>query len=462
MLFCFYKHHKGKMQFTDLIFLLVFLPMALLLFHIGNDTTRQYVLLLANLVFYTLGSPDFFLNLCICTIVNTVIGVTIEGIRDRSAITRKILLTVGVIFNLVILFECKYMDNSLLPLGISFYTFKAISFLVDVYKGEISGKSVISIANYLTFFGQIQSGPISRYGEFSKERTERRELFCYGVERFVIGFSKKVLLANVLVKVTNEVFSYENPSLPFAWLGSMCYSLQLYYDFSGYSDMAIGISGMFGISCLENFNYPYATASISDFWRRWHISLGQWFRDYVYIPLGGSRVKLPRVIFNLGVVWILTGIWHGNTFGFVFWGLAYFILVAFEKLTGWPQRFKHKWLKIAYRVYSLLMINFLWVIFYYGDLAEGVKYIRRMIVPSGYDISVNRAYFLFIDYKLFILAALIFATPAVSYIKGLCENNKSTEIAFNIVYGVIVSSLFVISLAMVVSGISNPFLYIGF
>lgn len=277
-----------------------------------------------------------------------------------------------------------------------------------------------------------------------------------------MGFSKKILIADVLVKVTDEIFSSNNLSIPYTWLGAVCFSLQLYYDFSGYSDMAVGISNMFGISCKENFHYPYATASISEFWRRWHISLGEWFRDYVYIPLGGSRGKLRRTILNLGVVWLLTGIWHGNTGGFLLWAMTYFILIIFEKMTGYPQKFKLKIYKIMYRFFSLIMINFLWVVFYFGYITSSLKFIKRMLIPSGYNISVDRAIFLFNDYSVFIIAALVFATPIVPAIMKLCQKYRWTEIAYNIIYGFVLTGFFLFSLSIIVSGESNPFVYIGF
>lgn len=283
-----------------------------------------------------------------------------------------------------------------------------------------------------------------------------------GVQYFLVGFSKKILIADVLVKVTDEVFASQSLSIPYAWFGAICFSLQLYYDFSGYSDMAVGVSNMFGISCKENFHYPYATASISEFWRRWHISLGEWFRDYVYIPLGGSRGKLKQTILNLGVVWLLTGIWHGNTGGFLLWAMTYFILIIFEKITGYPQRFRLKICRIMYRFFSLIMINFLWVMFYFGHITASLKYIRRMLIPSGYNISVDRAKFLLNDYKVFIIAAFVFAMPIVPAIMKLCKKYRWTEITYNIIYGFALTGFFLLSLSMIVSGESNPFVYIGF
>ena len=269
---------------------------------------RPYVLLSMSLLFYALGQLDFVLMLIGITVINIVILMILGNGKGLTRVIRLILLVAGIAINVGILMAFKYSDSLLLPLGLSFYVFKAVSLIVDCYKRTVEVESPIDVFNYLTFFGQVQSGPISRFDPKLKDELRKGldiSLFSNGVQRFLIGFSKKVLLANVLVKVTDEVFACEAPSMPYAWIGSICFSLQLYYDFSGYSDMAIGISNMFGMQCSENFQYPYATESIGDFWRRWHISLGQWFRDYVYIPLGGSKVKLSRTLLNLGIVWIL-------------------------------------------------------------------------------------------------------------------------------------------------------------
>lgn len=451
------------MLFTGLTFLLVFLPVTLLLYYIAGAKVKPWVLLCANLFFYALGQMDFMVILCLLTVINTYIAMALGRFGVQKI--RWLLLATGIVGNICLLAYYKYSDNYLLPLGLSFYTFKAISVIVDSYKGKVSIEKPVDVMNYLTFFGQVQSGPISRFEvkpPFGTGEGVNLSNFSQGVQDFLVGFSKKILIADVLVKVTDEVFASKNLSIPYAWLGAVCFSLQLYYDFSGYSDMAIGISRMFGVPCKENFHYPYATASIGEFWRRWHITLGEWFRDYVYIPLGGSRGKLWRTILNLGIVWLLTGIWHGNTGGFLLWGAAYFILIMFEKVTGYPQKFRLKISKIIYRFYSLIMINFLWVVFYYGHTTISLNFIKSMLKPSGYNISIDRAKFLLNDYKVFILAAIVFATPIVPSVMKLCQKYRGTEIISNVIYGFVLVGLFLLSLAMIVSGESNPFLYIGF
>ncbi len=451
------------MSFTGLPFLLVFLPITLLLYYIAGNKVKPWVVLCANLFFYALGQIDFVIILCLLTVINIYISLALGYSNNKK--NRWMLLVIGIVGNILLLAYYKYSDRYLLPLGLSFYIFKAVSLMVDSYKGRVTIKNPVDVMNYLIFFGQVQSGPISRFGNeslFGMGGGLNLRNFSQGVQYFLVGFSKKILIADVLVKVTDEIFSSNNLSIPYTWLGAVCFSLQLYYDFSGYSDMAVGISNMFGISCKENFHYPYATASISEFWRRWHISLGEWFRDYVYIPLGGSRGKLRRTILNLGVVWLLTGIWHGNTGGFLLWAMTYFILIIFEKMTGYPQKFKLKIYKIMYRFFSLIMINFLWVVFYFGYITSSLKFIKRMLIPSGYNISVDRAIFLFNDYSVFIIAALVFATPIVPAIMKLCQKYRWTEIAYNIIYGFVLTGFFLFSLSIIVSGESNPFVYIGF
>ena len=299
------------MTITSLLFLFCFLPIVLAIYYIANDNAKECILLIASLIFYSIGSLRYLMLFIVVMALTIIIGRVMDLINSKAL--RRLLLVLGVIVNISVLGYYKYTDFAiltlnkifdssielkelLLPLGISFFTFKAISYLVDVYKGKIELQkcSPLHDAFYLSFFAQVQSGPLTRYsGSFCVDRVERKAMFSDGVWRFLIGFNKKVLLANVLSNITTEIFSteFENFSTAYAWLGSICYSLQLFYDFAGYSDMAIGISEMFGYKCMENFNYPYMTESVAKFWRRWHISLSEWFRDYIYIPLGADCPK---------------------------------------------------------------------------------------------------------------------------------------------------------------------------
>lgn len=471
-----------NMSITSLIFLLVFLPVSLGIYYVANDRAKEYILLGISIVFYALGSIQYVVLFSLATFLIVLIG---RAINTCQGNVKTILLITGIIINVGLLIYYKYTDFAItswgnitsteaeikgliLPLGISFFTFKAISYLVDIFKGiAILDNRPIHDALYLSFFSQIQSGPLTRYNDMqiNKDYVFDQNLFANGTYRFLIGFSKKILIANVLSNITSEVFSapFENFSTSYAWLGSICYSLQLFFDFAGYSDMAIGISEMFGYKCMENFNYPYMTESVTKFWRRWHISLSEWFRDYIYIPLGGSRVgKQLRIYFNLFVVWILTGIWHGAAWHFVTWGLGYFIVIAFERLTNFPGRFKFAPAKFIYRILSLLFVNFQWVIFNSSDLRFGLRFIKRMLIYTPNHVADIRTLFLLKDYSFFIGLAIILCFPLVPVLSKKIENNKLLSNIFEIMIAIIVLFAFVWSLSFIVAGQNNPFAYANF
>lgn len=289
--------------------------------------------------------------------------------------------------------------------------------------------------------------------------------FVEGVYRFMIGFCKKILLANVLVNITDAAFgaTEDTMTMGLAWLGAICYTMQLFFDFAGYSDMAIGLSKMFGYQCPENFNYPYITASVSEFWRRWHITLGAWFRDYIYIPLGGSRVKSKgRLYFNLLMVWLATGIWHGASWNFIVWGLGYFVVIAFEKTTGWPEKFKHKWAKILYRIFSLAFINFQWVLFRAEGLKAGATYIKHMLCYQNNPVTNIRVLYLIKDNLAFLIVGLLLCVPVVPAIRQWAEKRNSTEIVYNVVQLLVCMGLFIYAVSFVISGQNNPFAYANF
>lgn len=447
------------MQFTDMTFVLIFLPVALGLFHISKLSIKPYVLLAFSLLFYALGQRDMLLGAIILTAINLIAGYAL--CRIEVAVGRRLILVASIYINLCILIYFKYISD-IFPIGLSFYVFKALSLIIDVYRKKTLMNKPIDVINHLVFFGQIQSGPITRYSAEFNGSDCTLDDFSYGLGRFMIGFSKKVLIADVLVKVTSEIFAYDNPSMPYAWLGSICYSLQLYYDFSGYSDMAIGLSGMFGVKCDENFNYPYAASTVSDFWRRWHMTLGGWFRDYVYIPLGGSRVVKARMIINLAIVWLLTGLWHGQSDGFIIWGISYFVIIAIEKLLHINERIaKSSLAAFLYRIITLAAVNFLWVVFYFGTMEESMQFINCMIIPRGYDITVDRAFFLIRDYGWFIFVAVILSTPLCRRV-GDRIGGRAAEKWYNIGWLSMRGILFVLAVSMVIAGANNPFLYVGF
>lgn len=469
---------------TDVVFLFLFLPITLCLYYGMKKEWRAYILLIASLLFYACGSPAYFWLFVMSLAANIGIGWMIARFRERRAISRGF-LAAGILYNLAVLVNYKYFDfigenvsallkrefiphNLTLPLGLSFFTFKAISYLVDIERQKIdAGRNPVSVALYLSFFGQIQSGPLSRYEDMQNvlEAKWKSSDFTEGIYRFIIGLNKKILLANVLANITQETFSAGSDQLStaFAWLGAVCYSMQLFFDFSGYSDMAIGLGMMFGIGCPENFRYPYMTASVSEFWRRWHITLGAWFRDYVYIPLGGSRVKSKfRLCANLLAVWLLTGIWHGASWNFVVWGLAYFVVIAFEKLTGLPNRLKTLPAKMIYRVCALLFINFQWVIFRADGLREGIAYIKTMIMGQSNAVANARALFLLRDNLFFILAALLLCFPIAPFLRSRCEGKKAANVIFQTLAVAVNAALFLWAVSFIVAGQNNPFAYANF
>lgn len=474
------------MSITDITFLFVFLPIALCTY-VFKPALQKYLLLLLSLFFYACGSPRYFFLFMVAVGINIIFGVFIEKFRERNL--GKIFLITGCVLNIAVLFYYKYYNFTvlnlnralhtsfeakqlLIPLGISFFVFKAISYLVDIYTQKIDvGKNPVYAALYLSFFGQIASGPICRYGKFYEvyeENRDKREIFAEianGGYRFTIGFIKKVLIANVLGHVTTEVFALDpsDATRSILWLGSLCYSLQLYYDFSGYSDMAIGIGEMFGIHCSENFDYPYMTKSISEFWRRWHISLSSWFRDYIYFPLGGSRVESHvRLYINLLVVWLLTGIWYGANWNFIAWGLIYFILIAFEKTTNLPKRLKNPIYKMIYQAGCLLIINFQWVIFNATSLHHGVSYIKYMFLGGGDTVWNHRAFILLQEYGVIIFTAVLFAIPIVPWLQKWKLKTRARTMSVNVGMTVIMAGLFVWALSFVVAGQNNPFMYANF
>ena len=454
------------MSMTSLLFVFVFLPFSLAFYYFSSNSIKDYVLLAVSLLYYSICSINYSFIFLLSILITVTIGRTINRTQTKA---KKWLLVLGIVMNAGLLIYYKYSHYSfgiILPLGISFFTFKAISYLSDVYKGTaILADNPVHDALYLSFFPQVQSGPLSRYNELTRHSGINVHLFSDGVFRFLVGFCKKILLANVLSNITAEIFntSFDNFSTLLAWLGSICYSLQLLFDFAGYSDMAIGISELFGYQCTENFNYPYMTESVTKFWRRWHISLGQWFRDYIYIPMGGSRTKIKwRVFLNLFVVWFLTGIWHGATWNFVFWGGGYFVFISFERYTNLPGRIKHKWGRVLYRVITLLFINFQWVLFNSKDLLSGLKYIKMMIIPHPNELADLRVAFLLRDYKFFIAAAVLLCFPIVPWLHKRLQKKKTFYAIFEIIISLIVVASFIWSVSFVVAGLNNPFAYANF
>jgi alginate O-acetyltransferase complex protein AlgI len=397
--------------FSSTLFLFAFLPITFLGYYLLPRKCKNCFLLAASLFFYAWGEPKFVFIMLLSITVNWFFGLMAEDYNGR--LKGKIIIAMTVIFNCSIFFVYKYLKfaatnirsflgitievpNFVLPIGISFFTFQAMSYVFDCYRGK--GKAQINPFNtalYITMFPQLIAGPIVRYetvaGQITKRRFSPVDIYN-GICRFTTGLAKKTLIANTLAVMADSMFnaeSYGSLGIVGAWSGAVAYTLQIYFDFSGYSDMAVGLGLMFGFHYDENFNYPYAAETVTDFWRRWHISLGTWFRDYVYFPLGGSRVKTTaRLLLNLSVVWILTGIWHGASWNFVFWGFFYFVILTLEKLLKIPQRIKKLKIRHLYRTATLLAVMTGWVFFRAPGLKAGMRYLVSMLIPLK-DGAVN-------------------------------------------------------------------------
>lgn len=470
------------MIFSSTVFTFIFLPMVILIYGIVKDNYKNIILLVASLLFYSYGEPKNVVIMLISIICNWGMALLISNYREKGK--KRIatfILVCAVAGNLSILFIFKYFDFSVtvankllgthmriwglaLPIGISFYTFQAISYIVDVYRG--AGKvqaNVLNVGLYISFFPQLIAGPIVRYSSFMMQLSEREitiELFAQGIKRFILGFMKKILLANNIALVAEEVFEVADISelsVGVAWIGAIAYTLQIYYDFSGYSDMAIGLGKMFGFRFQENFNYPYMASSITDFWKRWHISLSQWFRDYVYIPLGGSRVTVGRHIVNMFIVWTLTGLWHGANYTFILWGMIYFVFLTIEKYIIKPEK-RRKVVKSMWRVVTLCIVIIAWVFFRADTLSMGVEYCRAMFGQLNIPLWSSKCYFTIKNNVVFIIVGIIFSTPIVSKVKNRIGCKNAVEETINIIY--IAGFLWAVS--YLVLGAHNPFIYYNF
>ena len=472
------------MVFSSSTFLMAFLPLTLLLYYgVGvaltkNVTVKNCILLLGSLVFYAWGEPVYIVLMLLSILFNFAAGRVIDSaLSDGRTGLAKFQFIADVVYNLAVLGFFKYADfvvdniNGLfgahipplelpLPIGISFYTFQILSYIIDLYTGKIRvQKNLVSFALYISLFPQLIAGPIVKYKEIEEQLVGRKESlvkYSRGMARFVVGLAKKLLLANTLGAVYSGIQAMDVGSLSAltAWTGIACYTLQIYFDFSGYSDMAIGLGSMFGFRFNENFNYPYIATSITDFWRRWHISLSSWFRDYVYIPLGGNRRKTPRVIFNLMVVWLLTGLWHGAAWNFVLWGMFYGVLLIFEKyvlgdlLPRIPTPVR--WLT------TMVLVMCGWVLFSAPDLTGALLYLKAMFGGAAGWTDGNGAYLLSTNLAVLVLGAFC-ATPAYRHILDRVDPKWVSRAKF-LAYPL----LFALCVAFMVSETYNPFLYFRF
>ena len=414
------------MLFSSNTFLFGFLPAVVVLYYLCPRRCRNVLLLVASLIFYGWGEPKYVLLMLVSILLNYFCGLAAGKLQTQQRSVRGVLI-VGVVLNLGMLGFFKYgtfffgsaFPDIPLPIGISFYIFQAMSYLIDVCRREVEvQKNVLTFGTYVTLFPQLIAGPIVRYRDVAEMLESRREnlpQFSRGVQRFVVGLSKKVLLANTFGSAWNALQVTTGTAA--AWLGLLCYTLQIYFDFSGYSDMAIGLGQLFGFTFLENFNYPYISASITEFWRRWHISLSTWFKEYVYIPLGGNRKGLARQIFNILVVWLLTGLWHGASWNFVLWGGYYAALLILEKC--WLLKAGEKLPLVLRRMLTMVLVMLGWALFYFENLGALGAFLGRLFTAVP---SVGIAFYLPVT-----ALGCLCATPALKRVKlpdgvrwGLC------------------------------------------
>lgn len=461
------------MVFSSTVFLFLFFPTLLLIYYnpfFKNRVFRNMILFLYSLLFYAWGEPVFVFLMLFSIFVTWILGLAIEKHKQ------KILVGAGIIYNVILLFVFKYLTflmgelkllanckfsviNISLPIGISFFTFQMMSYILDVYTGKVKAqKNIAYVGLYVSLFPQLIAGPIVRYAQIADEILSRQECkndITEGMERFIFGLGKKILIANYMAQIADNIFAYSSDlSVMTAWLGAIAYTIQIYYDFSGYSDMAIGLGRMFGFHFTENFNYPYIAKSVTDFWRRWHISLSSWFRDYVYIPLGGNRTKRSRWVLNLFIVWILTGIWHGANWTFIIWGLIYFLILLMEKLTGIAERMG----RFSY-MYTMFVVIIAWVIFRSDNIASGIRYIGNMIgIGSAGFVDTVFIYYLWSG-KIVLIFALFFIFPVYPRLKYLYLDKKEIGSAIG---AIVTTGIFILSVIVTISSTYNPFIYFNF
>lgn len=474
------------MIFSSLTFLFYFLPITLIGSFLLPEKLRNYWLLLVSLIFYAWGGSNFVFVMITSILMNYVFALIID--QSKNEYFRKLCFVFSIVLNLAILFYNKYMNfftsnlqkvlgdsiivtDIVLPIGISFFTFQALSYVVDVYRKDTPvQKNPYYLMLYIAFFPQLIAGPIVRYRTIAnqiEDRTITLKGFTAGVNRFCYGFAMKVMLANSMSVIADVAFALsenpENLSVGFAWLGAVAYSLQILFDFSGYSAMAIGLGKMFGFEFLENFDYPYISKTITEFWRRWHMSLGQWFRDYVYFPLGGSRVDNKyKLVRNLLIVWVLTGVWHGANWTFIAWGLGYFLLLTFEKLTSLPKRKMNRSAEIGYRIFTLLSILIGWVMFRSVSIRAFISYIFAMLGLTGNVLYDDNFIRYTSDYKILLVIAVICATPLMGKLKNWISQKTGRETAIQLLVDIFGIGFLIVSVSILVMGGNNPFIYFNF
>ena len=464
------------MVFSSIAFLYAFLPIVLILYLVIPNKFKNIILLISSLFFYFYGEPRYIIVLIFSCIFNYYYGKLLEN-KNRS---KKLLLTINLVINFGILFYFKYFNffldninalfstnlswvNVIMPIGISFFTFQATSYVIDIYRGKIkSAKNILTFATYLALFPQLIAGPIVRYETVEEELKTRKHSFssfANGVKRFIVGLAKKVLIANVLGEFSKSLVNLTTKTVLSYWLNAISNALQIYFDFSGYSDMAIGLGLMFGFHFLENFNYPFIARSITDFWRRWHISLSTWFKDYVYIPLGGNKKGKIRHYINIFIVWMLTGFWHGASWNFILWGVYFAVFLMIEKAYLLKKIEKNK---VIAHIYTILLIIISFVIFNETNIGNIFLNIKGMLgLESIPMINIETLYY-FKNYIIILIFASLASTPLFKNIKEKLDKHQKIRLIGQFLEPIIYIILLLIVTAYIVDESFNPFLYFRF
>ena len=465
------------MLFSSISFLYFFIPAIILLYFAVPSKLKNTVLLIFSLFFYAWGGVKYALFMVLAIALGYVFGLLIEKFREKKIAKLFVGLAVACIISFMLYF--KYMDffienfnaitglnipllKIVLPIGISFYTFQIISYVVDVYRGEKAQKNPINLAAYVAMFPQLIAGPIVRYHDVAlqlESRTHSITLAGEGIRRFIMGLAKKVLIANSMYDLSELIYAADEKTVLLYWLYGISIALYIYFDFSGYSDMAIGLGKVFGFHFLENFNYPFISRSATEFWRRWHMSLGSWFRDYLYIPLGGNRVPKWRWLLNIFAVWMFTGFWHGAAWNFIIWGVFFGILLVIEKF--WLLKYLEK-SRVLSRIYILLAVITSFIVFQIPTLGESMTYIGGLFGAGGIPFASAETFYYLRSYAVLLVVALVGATPLVKKLAIKFSESKKLGKVCNIVEPVVLVALLVVVTAFLVDSSSNPFLYFRF
>ena len=457
-------------------FIFLFMPFLLTAYYFIRPDFRNGLLLIFSIFFYAWGEPTYVIIMLLTIVINYLGAVLI----DRYTQYKKLILWGTIIADLSFLFYFKYFNfvmsninaafnmdikflDVIMPIGISFYTFQAMSYLIDVYRGEVQvQKNIYKLALYISLFPQLVAGPIVKYHDVADQidkRTISLDNISYGTKRFIIGLAKKMLLANTMGAIADKVFNQPVEQLDTltAWIGAIAYSFQIFYDFSGYSDMAIGLGAIFGFKFLENFNYPYISKSITEFWRRWHISLSTWFKEYLYIPLGGNRISPKRTYINLFIVFLATGIWHGAEWTFIIWGLWHGFFIIIEKLTNWHKKEGCWKISLTQHIYTILVFTFGWVLFRAENILYAIQYLGKMLfIGETQNIKYYMGYYIDNIEIITFVVAILCSVPLFKSILHI--KNKLGVLAINVYLLV----LFVLSVSCIASDTYNPFIYFRF